>query len=136
MIHRDTKRSLLIKGRIGAAAALFTILSYITYYIFYYEGIKLDELYFISTGVSISIFTGILFTMFDNKTVKTFLIFASVFYAILILVYAIHWILTGLPYAYIKTSLIIGFIAGLIYYAYDTIHHARNDVENRPDGIG
>lgn len=134
MIRKDTKRCLLIKGRIGATAAMFTILSYIAYYIFYYKGIKLDELYFISTGLSISTFTGILFTMFDNKTVKTFLIFASVFYGILISVYSLHWMLTGLPYAYIKVSLILGLAAGLIYYSYDTLHHARNDVENRSDG--
>lgn len=42
--------------------------------------------------------------------------------------------MTGLPYAYIEISLTIGFIAGLIYYAYDTISHARNNAKNRRDG--
>jgi len=117
---RQTKDNLTVKGWIGGFAALLSVSSYIVYYIFYYEGIKLDELYFIATGVSISIFTGLLFTFFHNKCAKTFLLFASVFYAIMIVVYVIHWIITGLPYAYIKLSLIAGFFVGLIYLAHDT----------------
>lgn len=135
MIPKNTQRNLAIKGWLGAAAAMIAIASYIAYYIYYYKGIKLDELYFISTGCSISIFTGILFTMFESRSVRTFLLFASVFYGILISVYSIHWYFTGLPYAYIKISLILGLIAGLIYYAYDTISSARNNAKNRGDDI-
>lgn len=134
MTRTYTKRSLLIKGRIGAAAAALALVSYVIYYAFYYEGIKLDELYFISTGISISVFTGILFTLSDSKGIKTLLIFTSVFYGILISIYSLHWMITGLPYAYIKISLILGLIVGLIYYFYDTIRYARNDSKNRPNG--
>jgi len=125
---RQTRDKLAVKGYIGGFAALLSIASYIIYYVFYYEGIKLDELYFISTGMSISIFSGLLFSMFRDKWVRTFLLFASVFYGILIFSYSVHWILTGLPYAYIKISLICGLITGLIYFTYDI--SSNRDIEN------
>lgn len=117
---RQTKDNLTVKGWIGGFAAILSISSYLAYYIFYYKGIKLDELYFIATGVSISIFTGLLFSMFRDKWVRTFLLFASVFYGILITIYILHWIITGIPYAYIKISLIIGLLIGVIYFIYDS----------------
>jgi len=115
-----TKKSLKIKGIIGSFAAIISIASYLVYYICYYNGIKYDEIYFISTGLSISIFTGLLFTFFDSKIVRTFLLFASTFYIILICSYICHWFYTGFPYAYIKISLFSGLIVGLIYFIYDT----------------
>jgi len=126
---KDTRKSLAIKGWIGGFAAILSLSSYISYYIFYYKGIKLDELYFIATGLSISIFTGLLFTFFENKIVRTFLLFASVFYAILITVYIFHWMITGMPYAYIKISLICGFFIGLIYFVYD-MFSSNNNAKN------
>lgn len=123
---KDTKKNLAIKGWIGGFAAILSILSYIAYYFCFYKGINYDEYYFISTGLSISIFTGLLFTFFENKVVRTFLLFASVFYAILIIVYVLHWIITGIPYAYIKISLICGFFIGLIYFVYDLFSSNNN----------
>lgn len=117
----NSERTLTIKGWIGGISAMLCIVSYVVYYLFYYKGIQLDELYFISTGISISIFTGLLFTMFTDKWVRTFLLFASVFYFILITIYVFRWMMVGIPYAYIKTSLIIGLIIGLIHFVYDTI---------------
>jgi len=125
---KQTRDKLAVKGYIGGFAAILSIASYIVYYVFYYGGVKLDELYFISTGVSISIFSGLLFSMFRDKWVKTFLLFASVFYGILIFSYSVHWILTGLPYAYIKISLIFGLITGLIYFVYDV--SSNRDIKN------
>jgi hypothetical protein len=127
---KQTKSNLAVKGWIGTFAAILSLFSYIAYYRFYYEGVKLDELYFIATGLSISIFTGLLFTMFRDKLVRTFLLFASVFYGILIFSYSIHWWYTGLPYAYIKTSLICGLITGLIYFLYDYLSSSNSNVEN------
>lgn len=126
----QTKDTLAIKGFVGGFAAILSIVSYLAYYIFYYKGIKLDELYFIATGVSISIFTGLLFTMFRDKWVRTFLIFASVFYGILITIYILHWIITGIPYAYIKISLVLGLIIGVIYFIYDSFATINNTDKN------
>lgn len=124
-----TELALKIKGIIAGIAAILALTSYLVYYYFYYEGIKLDELYFIATGLEISIFTGLLFTMFKNKWIRTFLLFASIFYFILISIYTIHWWMTGIPYAYIKISLTCGLIVGLIYFFYDCIssnHYAKS----------
>lgn len=122
----NTKKNLAIKGFIGGFAAILSIASYIVYYFCFYEGINYDAYYFIATGLSISIFTGLLFTFFENKLVRTFLLFASVFYGILITSYSVHWIYTGLPYAYIKISLGSGLIVGIIYFAYDLFSSNSN----------
>lgn len=109
-----------LKGIIGAATAAMILISYLVYYhYYYYHHVKLNELYFISAGVGISIFTGLLFTFFRSICIKTILLFTSVFYAILEAVYIIVWIIQGKPYAYIKTALIVGLIIGVIYFAYD-----------------
>lgn len=109
-----------IKGIIGAIAGAFLIISYLFYYYWYYEnGIKLNELYFIATGVGISVFTGLLFTFFQNIYVKTILLFTSVFYLMLEVIYIAVWIVQGEAYAYIKLSLVIGLVIGLIYFLYE-----------------
>lgn len=109
-----------LKGIVGALAAALILVSYLVYYYYYYnDGIKLNELYFISSGIGISVFTGLLFTFFQNICVKTILLFTSVFYAMLEIIYISMWILQGEPYAYIKISLIIGLIIGTIYFIYD-----------------
>jgi len=127
---KQTRDTLTIKGWIGGFAAALSVVSYIAYYIFYYEGIKLDELYFIATGISISIFTGLLFTMFKDRWVRTFLLFCSVFYGMLITIYVFHWIITGMPYAYIKISIILGLIIGVIYFIYDSFTTINNTNKN------
>lgn len=122
----DSRENLAIKGWIGGFAAILSIVSYIAYYFCFYEGINYDAFYFIATGLSISIFTGLLFTFFENKLVRTFLLFASVFYCILIISYSAHWIFTGFPYAYIKISLFCGLVIGLIYFLYDVFFRNTN----------
>lgn len=108
------------KGFIAGVTGVFVALSYISYYYYYYEnGVKLNELYFISTGIGISVFTGLLFTFFKNICVKMILMFTCIFYGILELIYISVWIIQGQPYAYIKQSLIIGLVIGIIYFAYD-----------------
>lgn len=113
-------KRLEIKGIIGIIAALLALLSYVIYYIWFYEfGIRLDKLFFISSGISISIFSGLLFTFFQNTFVKVMTLFCSVFYFILVLIYCSFGLLFNEYYAHIKLSLIIGLIAGIIYYTYD-----------------
>lgn len=119
-------KKLEIKGLIGAAAAALAILSYIVYYYFFYEvGIKLNELLFICTGLSISLFSGLLFTFFRNKIAKALTLFCSVFYLFLVGIYTVYGLLFGTYYANIKLSLIIGLAAGISYLIYDTINHRR-----------
>lgn len=119
-----------LKGIIGAVAATFIMISYIIYYFTFYEtGVKLNELYFISSGVGISVFTGLLFTFFENICVKTVLLFTSVFYGLLELIYIIVWIIQGQPYAYIKQSLFGGLIIGICYFLYDKF-------TNKPRNVG
>ena len=117
-----------LKGIIGAVAAGLILLSYVIYYYFYYnDGIKLNELYFISSGVGISVFTGLLFTFCRNIYVRTILLFTSIFYAMLEVIYITVWIIFGHPYAYIKTSLIIGLIIGIVYFIYDKFNNKSSD---------
>lgn len=119
-----------LKGIIGAIAAAFIMVSYIFYYFTFYEtGVKLNELYFISSGVGIAVFTGLLFTFFENICVKTVLLFTSVFYGLLELIYIIVWIIQGQPYAYIKQSLLGGLIIGICYFLYDKF-------TNKPRNVG
>lgn len=57
---------LKIKGIIGATVGALAVASYIVYYIAFYNGVKLNELYFIPTGGGIAVFTGLLFTFFKK----------------------------------------------------------------------
>lgn len=124
--------SLKIKGLIAALAAALILVSYIVYYIRYYnDGVKLNEMYFISQGVGISVFTGLLFTFFKNVYTRTMLLFTSVFYGILELIYIIVWIHYGEPYAYLKQSLLVGLIIGIIYFIYDKFNNNPGNVNQR-----
>ena len=113
-------KNLDAKGIIGASAAVFTLVGYLIYYLYLsvYE-VKLNELYFIMTSLPIAIFTGILFTFFNNRNVKTLLLYTSVYYSLLVIMYVGSWVILGQPYGYIKLSLIIGLFFGLIYWLYD-----------------
>jgi hypothetical protein len=123
-LNASTK-SLELKGIIAGIVSALMLVSYILYYYnFYYNDIHLDKLYFIITGIGISVFTGLLFTFFKRTCIKALLLFTSAFYAILELIYIIMWIILGKPYAYIKWSLIAGLAVGLIYFIYDSI---KND---------
>lgn len=120
-----------LKGILGASASLMILISYLLYYYFYYnDGIKLNELYFISSGIGISVFTGLLFTFFRNVYVRTALLFTSVFYLMLELTYVIVWIFLGQPYTHIKLSLIIGLIIGITYFGYDKFNNKSIDNNN------
>ena len=113
-------KNIEIKGVIGAITAGLIVISYLVYYYYFYKyDIKLNELYFIMGGVGISVFTGLLFTFFQNLCIKTILLFTSVFYGMLVLIYISVWLILGQPYAYIKASLIVGLIIGVIYVIYD-----------------
>lgn len=115
-----TPKNLNAKGFIGASAAVLTLVGYLIYYLYLsmYE-VKLNELYFIMTSLPIAIFTGILFTFFKNRNVKTLLLYTSVYYSLLVIMYVGSWVILGQPYGYIKLSLIIGLFFGLIYWLYD-----------------
>lgn len=118
-----------LKGIIGALAASFIIISYlIYYYYYYYHDTKLNELYFISSGIGISVFTGLLFTFFKNVCIKTILLFTSIFYAMLEVIYIAVWLIQGQPYAHIKIALIVGLIIGILYIAYDKFTNKPRDV--------
>jgi len=120
-----------VKGTIGAFAAVMILASYFIYYYFYYcNEIKLNELYFISSGIGTSIFTGLLFTFFKNIYVKTILLFTCVFYLVLEIIYIVVWVIYAQPYAYLKHSLIIGLIAGIIYFIYDTSTNKSRSSDN------
>ena len=113
---------LKIKGIIACATGILVIGMYL-FYFFYLEstGTKLSELYFIASGVGISVFTGLLFTFFRNIYRRTVLLFTSVFYALLEIIYIWNWIINGKPYVLFKVALIIGLFTGIIYFIYDTI---------------
>jgi hypothetical protein len=116
------KKNLKIKGFWATCAVMLIIASYVAYnYVYYEKGYKLNELYFISTGVGIAILSGILMTFFKNKFVRTSLLFCSVFYTFLEVAYVWSWITLNHAYAYIKLSLFVGLLIGLIYVVYDYI---------------
>jgi len=121
-------KDLKIKGIVGAASAALALLSYVGYYFaFYNYNTRLDELFFIGTGVSISLSFGLLFTFFQNKAVRALTLFCSVFYFILVNIYVVCGLITGNYYAHIKLSLTIGLAAGLLYLAYDTLDNRRRN---------
>lgn len=116
------------KGWIACLAVVIVMVSYLIYNYFYYEyKIKLNELNFISTGIAISIFSGLLFTFFRNKIVRTLLLYCSTFYATLIICYVYSWIFNNHAYAYIKLSMFLGVLIGIIYMVYDIITNRTND---------
>lgn len=122
---------LKVKGIIAAFAAVLILVSYIVYSIRYYEdGVKLNEMYFISQGIGISVFTGLQFTLYRNIYVRTILLFTSVYYAILEAIYIIVWIYFGQPYSYIKHSLLIGLVIGIIYFLYDKFNNNPRNVDH------
>lgn len=111
-----------IKGAIGALSGISVMLSYLIYnYYFYNYNVELNEMYFTSSVFGIFILNGLLFTFFQNRIVKTILLFTSVFHFMLGLIYVIIWIIYSEPYTNIKFSLFIGLGIGLIYFIYDTI---------------
>lgn len=119
---------LKLKGIVASFAVIIIAVSYIIYNYFYYEmNIKLNELYFISTGLAISIFSGLLFTFFQNKVIRALLLYCSTFYAILIISYIYSWIIQSHAYAYTKLSMFLGLLIGIIYMAYDFIANRTND---------
>ena len=132
LLSREMKSSIKhieLKGILASIASGVIMISYIVYYYYYYcADIKLNELYFISSGVGISIFTGLLFTFFQNIYIRTILLFTSVFYVVLEAIYIIKWIFFGNPYAYLKIALIFGLIIGIIYFVYDRIKNDFRDI--------
>lgn len=109
-----------LKGILALSAVVIVMISYLIYNYYYYEyKIKLNELNFISTGIAISIFSGLLFTFFQNKWIRTVLLYCSTFYAMLILCYSYSWIIHNHAYAYIKLSMFLGLLIGIIYVIYD-----------------
>ena len=115
-----TPKNIEVKGFIVAFTAVMIVIAYIVYY-FYYRiyDIELNELYFIITGIGISVFTGTLFTFFKSLCARVMLLFTSTFYLMMILIYIAVWLILGQPYAYIKESLFIGLLIGIIYVVYD-----------------
>lgn len=113
-------KNLNAKAILGTFASAFALTGYLVYYLYLSAyGIKLNELYFITSCVPIAIFTGILFTFFKERYAKVLFLYTCVYYSLLVLTYVGSWILIGQPYGYIKVSLIIGLVVGLIYWIYD-----------------
>ena len=118
-------KHLKTKGIIAAITAAIVLVMYLIYSYYYYEkNIELDDLYFAVVGSGTAIFTGLLFTFFSNRIVKTVLLFAFIFHTILEMIFISMWVLFQTPYAYIKFSLFIGLGAGILYFIYDYI---KND---------
>ena len=120
-------KKLTIKGLLAMFAVILIIASYVAFnYFFYEKGIKLNELYFISSGIGISILSGLLFTFFNNRFVRISLLYCSVFYLILEVSYIWSWITQNHAYMYIKFSLIVGLIIGIIYGIFDYFTNKYN----------
>jgi multidrug transporter EmrE-like cation transporter len=117
------------KGIIASMCGIFIVGCYLYYY-FHLKatGIKLNEIYFIASGIGIAVFSGLLFTFFKNSIIKTVLLFTSIFYSVLELIYIYKWVVLGQPYAYFKIALVAGLIIGIIYFIYDKFSHVpRNN---------
>jgi len=112
-------KHLTVKAILGSFASAFALAGYLVYYLYLslYD-VKLNELYFIVSSVPIAIFTGILFTFFKEWYAKILLLYTSVYYSLLTVMYVGSWCILGQPYGYIKIALIIGLVIGLIYGIY------------------
>lgn len=117
---------LKLKGCIAAATAALIVAGYLYYYyVLKHSGVKLNELYFVINGSGTAIFTALLFTFFVNSYIKTILLFTSIFYTVLEIIYVYKWVILGEPYAYFKIALIAGLVLGIIYFIYDKLNDVR-----------
>ena len=108
--------SLKIKGLIASMSAIQLVAVYLAYNIvFYSNGIKLSEIYYLSTWLTISVLSGIMFTFFKHIFYRATMVFCSVCCSLLIVNYLLSWIILGHPYAYIKLAIGIGLLIGIIY---------------------
>lgn len=117
-----SKKELKWKGYLAAFAVILVVISYAAYNFVYYEkGVKLNELYFISTGAAIMILSSILMSFFRNKIIKAILLFCGIFYAVLLIMYVYSFLFLNHAYAYVKWALFVGFLIGIIYVCHDCI---------------
>lgn len=108
--------SLKIKGLIASLSAIQLMIVYLAYNIvFYSNGIKLSEIYYLSTWLTIAVLSGIMFTFFKHIFYKATMVFCSICCYSLIVNYLLSWIILGHPYAYIKIAILTGLITGIIY---------------------
>lgn len=108
--------SLKIKGLIASLSSIQLVAVYLAYNIvFYSNGIKLSEIYYLSTWLTISVLSGIMFTFFKHIFHRATMVFCSVCCSLLIVNYLLSWIILGHPYAHIKLAIGIGLLIGIIY---------------------
>ena len=115
--------SLKIKGLIASLSSIQLVAVYLAYNIvFYSNGIKLSEIYYLSTWLTISVLSGIMFTFFKHIFHRATMVFCSVCCSLLIVNYLLSWIILGHPYAHIKLAIGIGLLIGIIYGIRDYIN--------------
>jgi ABC-type proline/glycine betaine transport system permease subunit len=114
--------SLKTKGLVASMSAIQLVAVYLAYNIvFYSNGIKLSEIYYLSTWLTISVLSGIMFTFFKHIFHRATMVFCSVCCSLLIVNYLLSWIILGHPYAYIKLAILIGLLTGITYGIRDYI---------------
>lgn len=114
--------TLKTKGLVASLSTIQLMIVYLAYNIvFYSNGIKLSEIYYLSTWLTISVLSGTMFTFFKHIFHRATMVFCSVCCSLLIVNYLLSWIILGHPYAYIKLAILIGLLTGIIYGIRDWI---------------
>jgi len=107
---------------IAGIAAGISIVTYIAYYISWYEyHYRLDEVYSLGTWIAIGLFSLGSFMLLRHRLVRFITLSAFIFHTVLALTYIVSWLIFGQAYGYIKLSLIIGLFIATINYIYDTV---------------
>jgi len=103
-------------------SALLLIVPYGIYQIAHYQyGVDLDRMYFITSSLATVISFSVLYSVFNDRLIRTVTIWVSSFFAVLLLAYIGSGLILGASYVYIKWALGIGTLSALIYYLYDYI---------------
>ena len=127
-----SEKYMKLLGIIACIAASLSLAAYsIAYYRIKVLGETSDDLYFIATGITVAMFSGLNFYVFKNIVVRVFLLFCCGFWTAMETLFIYSTFVENEGYAYVKLSLFFGLGIGIIYALYNLIsyvitHHFRN----------
>lgn len=114
-----------IKNTLAIAASVYSVAAIVIYYhlALNYE-IKLNYFYFLSFFVNISLFSGLLFSILENKWTKAVVLGCCCFFAGISAAYVIDWIGSDKPKMnHVYSCLMLGIVTSLSIILYQWTKH-------------